>query len=229
MNDKKRIGLGQSLLDTLHNSELSNVTVDLTEVALDSLLEEGILKEIPIVSTIVGLGKSAIAVRDYLLIRKIIIFLHGVRDIPKEKVRGFVNDIEQDPKYAENVGSSIILLLDRYDHIDKANLMAKIFCANINGEISYDEFLILSTSIDRAFIQDLEVMLDHYAGKFSYREISSTRRNLFNCNFTDFYVLNEDQQNSSGLEYPWIYHLNKKAEKFARIVLGNRFCEERKK
>jgi hypothetical protein len=128
------------------------------------------------------------------------VFLDGLKDIPKEKITKFLDDVDVKPDYENRVGEAIILLLDRYDHLEKPRLMAKLFAAYVNNEISCDEFLWLSTAVDRALIFDLRTLLDYYAGKISYDDIRKTRRNLFNSNLSDFYVLNEEQTKWSGLE-----------------------------
>ncbi|MGZ8172410.1 hypothetical protein [Methylobacter sp.] len=43
-----------SFITTIARSDLSNVARDLTELGLDSIFEEGLLKDIPVLSTIRG-------------------------------------------------------------------------------------------------------------------------------------------------------------------------------
>lgn len=231
MQDKSSKDLGSSLIETLGSSELPEIVQDIAEAALDSVLIDGIAKDIPIVGMIVRLGKAAFTIRDYFLIRKVLVFLQGMSETTHEQRQAFVSEIEADPKYQQRVGETIIMLLDRLDHIDKSRLIARVFSACVKGEIDYDEFLRISTAVERAFIGDLNDLL-HY---FSVKEISEagrrrrnrTTRNVYTSNFSDFYVLTEEQAQESGLEHPQIYHFNQYAMKFARIILGDRFREGR--
>lgn len=67
-----------SLTKTLKSSDLQNVTGNLAEVVLDSTLESGVAKDIPIIGTIIGLGKLSVSVRDSLLLKKIDIKLQTI-------------------------------------------------------------------------------------------------------------------------------------------------------
>ncbi|WP_335964599.1 hypothetical protein [Galbibacter sp. PAP.153] len=51
--------IDKSLTKTIKTSDLQNVSTDLAEVILDSMLDDGILKDIPILGSIVGMGKTA--------------------------------------------------------------------------------------------------------------------------------------------------------------------------
>jgi len=231
MENERKADLESSLIETLTSSQLPEVLQDVAEVALDSLLDEGIAKDVPIVGTIVRLGEIAVTVRDYFLVRKVLLFLEGLDKTTPEQREAFIRKVESDSKYQQRVGETIMMLLDRYDHIDKASLMSKVLCACIEGEITYDEFLRISTAIDRAFIEDLNELLHYFASEEINRELGNRRnrttRNVYMSNLSDFYVLTEEQAEDSGLEYPQIYHFNQYAIKFAKVVLGDRFHDGR--
>ncbi|WP_157966013.1 hypothetical protein [Cognataquiflexum aquatile] len=48
------IELEQSIENTLETSDLSEINIDLAEVTLDLFLNDGVLKDLPIVSSIMG-------------------------------------------------------------------------------------------------------------------------------------------------------------------------------
>jgi len=73
MNEIKR--LSKSLEETLKDSDLQNVTIDLAETLTDTLIENGVLKDIPIIGSVIGLTKAAISLNDRLLIKKLIYFI----------------------------------------------------------------------------------------------------------------------------------------------------------
>jgi hypothetical protein len=73
--------LSNSLKDTLADSDLQNVTSDLAETFTDTLLNDGILKDIPILGTIIGLAKASISLNERLLIKKLIYFLSELKNI----------------------------------------------------------------------------------------------------------------------------------------------------
>ncbi|MCK4921075.1 MAG: hypothetical protein KAS71_08515 [Bacteroidales bacterium] len=63
---KEQNNIENSFTDTLRNSDLQNVSIGLAETLVDSILNDGILKDLPIVSSIIGLGKTAISIKNGL-------------------------------------------------------------------------------------------------------------------------------------------------------------------
>ena len=76
--------------ETLKKSDLRNVTYDWAETILDSVLHEGILKDISVDGTVVGLGKNAIRIKDNLFLKKLIFFLKGIGKVSPSKKRDMV-------------------------------------------------------------------------------------------------------------------------------------------
>jgi len=217
-----------SLLTSLRGSKLTEVLRDLAEIGIDAALNGGLLKEIPVLKSIVGVRSTAIAVRDYFLLKKVITFLVELDQIPLDDREEFVSRIESDSDFAKQVAETVIQYLDRYDHVDKASILAKVFIAYGRQEIDLDEFFTLASSLDRAFIRDLELLLDYYEAEDpGTLDIRTSKRNLFSSDLSDFYVLTHQEMRDGGFEHPQVYHLNKRAETLAKIVLGRRFHGER--
>jgi hypothetical protein len=152
--------LGLSLIKTLGTSDLSSISEDLIEVGLDSLLQDGILKDIPIIGTIIGVGKSVISIRDKFLTRKVLDFLQGLNNISDEERRKFLKDIDGDTNYQRRVGENLVMLLDRLDDLNKPAMVVKLFRSYLRDEITYNEFLWFASVIERAFINDLVGLLE---------------------------------------------------------------------
>jgi len=217
-----------SLIETLRSSDLSKLLEDISELGLDRALQDGIVKDIPIVSWIVGVGKTITTIRDYFLVKKILKFFQVLEEVPQEERLKFLHRIENDDKYGKRVGETIIMLLDRYDHLDKAYLMSKVFCAYGNQQIDFDKFLRISTSIEHAFITDLNDLLTYFADEeIGDTDVKQTKRNLYSSNFSNFYVLTDEESKRAGLEHPQVYHFNPLAKEFARIILEDRFHDDR--
>jgi len=156
---KKEDTLGLSLIETIKSSELPEIGQDITEVALDSLLNDGALKDIPIISTIVGTSKTIRAIRDYFLIRKIWSFLQGIKGIGKKEKSKFIKDMKGDKKHSREVGEKLIMLLDRLDDLSKPEMIAKLFKAHLKNKITLNDFFRFSSIIERVFINDLTGLL----------------------------------------------------------------------
>ena len=61
---------------TLFDATLSDACLDMAELGIDSLLDEGIFKNVPIVSVLVGIGKTAQNIHDRNLLRQTIKFIN---------------------------------------------------------------------------------------------------------------------------------------------------------
>lgn len=146
--------LGLSLVDTLASSDLSGVLEDHAEVIVDRILKDGFLKDIPILSTITSVVKTAIAVRDYLLILKLVKFLQGI-NITKEERARFEKNLGDDAQYRRTVGQNLLILIDSLNDVTKADMVAKLFKAYLRDDITYYEFLKFASAVERAFIGDL--------------------------------------------------------------------------
>ncbi len=153
--------LSSSLGTTLIESDLNNVSIDILETVLDSsLLNDGILKDIPIVSTLIGLGKTINSVQDYLFTKKLISFLSGLSNISIEKRREAISKINSDKMYNQSVGSKLLYIIDNaQDHIS-SNLISKLFVSFLEKELTYQEFCKASMIINRVDNYDLEYFLE---------------------------------------------------------------------
>lgn len=152
--------LKTALIETVKNSDLENVSVELAETFTDSALNEGLLKEIPILGTILGITKAGISLKDRLFIKKVIYFLSELNQITLEDRKSFIEDIESSNRKEINVGEKLIYILDKCDDHRHARYLAQFFCAFLNKELTYSEFLRGASIIQNIFIKDLEYFLE---------------------------------------------------------------------
>lgn len=150
--------LSESIIAAVVHSDLSQVSVAIAEVGLDTFLDEGVLRDIPLVGTVVSIVRSGCAIRDKLFIRKLGMFLLSLSDIPQAKKEAFARKLDAAPEFRRKVGDNLILLLERLDDFEKPQLLADAFKAYVRGDISYADFRRLSSAIDIAFIDDLRAL-----------------------------------------------------------------------
>jgi hypothetical protein len=121
--------LGSSLVATLRSDEAVSIASDAAELGIDAALAEGLLKDVPIVSTLVSLAKFGLTVRDRLFVRKLLKFLRGLRDIPSEERKRIAEKLEADPDYGRNAGEHLIEILERLDAYRKPEMTSRVFAA----------------------------------------------------------------------------------------------------
>ena len=73
----------QSMLASIKNSSNTTDLADkIGEVALDSLLSDGLLKDIPVIGTALSLFKAGNDVAAYFFAKKILAFMSEIETIP---------------------------------------------------------------------------------------------------------------------------------------------------
>jgi hypothetical protein len=158
MNDINK--LSNSLEKTLKDSDLHSFTEGVGEVALDSLLEEGVLKDLPIIGMISGLTKTALNIQDQLFLKKIIRFLTELRNTDYKERNRLITKIDKSEEFEIKVGEKLLYIIDKCDDHISSVYVAKLFRAFLNGEIDYSEFLRGATIIQNIFEEDLKFFLN---------------------------------------------------------------------
>jgi hypothetical protein len=156
MGDKVK-KLDATMLDTL-KTDLSGVSADYMEIGLDSILEDGLLKDIPVVNSIISLYKTGVNIRERFLIKKLLVFLTSLSDTTIEDRLEFISKHE---KQSAKIGEELIILLDRLDHANKPEYVAKLFKHYLNEEISLIVYHRLCQIIDKCFIEDLKFLKEN--------------------------------------------------------------------
>jgi hypothetical protein len=147
--------LGQSLVTTLKHSDLKALASTAAELAIDSMLKDGLLKEIPVIRTLTNLTNIGLSVRDYVFTRKLLKFLASIGELKEDERQGLLARLEKDSKFQRTVGEHIILLLDRMDDLAKPTFMAKAFIAYCRGAIDFIQLQRLNNAIDKVLVCDL--------------------------------------------------------------------------
>lgn len=96
----------------IKDSGLNSMLQDYSELAIDGLIDDGFLKEMPLIGSIVGLIKFGNSLRKHSAAKKLYKFLFQIHSIPTEKRIAKINEINNSQKYQSSVGEMILELLD---------------------------------------------------------------------------------------------------------------------
>ena len=154
----KEENIGSALVSSLLMKRAIDVAKDVAEIALDSALDSGILKDIPVFGWVAKGFGTVFHVRERVFLKKIALFLSSLRRISEEDREEFKQSIERKPKEKLRIGENLVLLLERQEDFDKAYFLGICFAAYVKNEISYDTFHQLAYSIDRAYVGDLHIL-----------------------------------------------------------------------
>lgn len=153
--------LSSSLEQTLKDSDLQNVTISLAEVFTDSLMENGIAKDIPIIGSVIGLGKTAIGIKESLFLKKVIYFISELKNISSAKRHEMIDKIDNSGKFRTKVGEKLLYIIDKCDDHEKTQIIARLFSAFLLGTISYEEFLRASHIVGHLMNDDLKWFIEN--------------------------------------------------------------------
>lgn len=158
---------GKLVVQVIKDKDLHKVTTDIVEKVMDTAMDDGLLKDIPVLSTLIGVGKVVSTVQDRLFAKKLLTFLYELHTVSEDQRVEQIIKLEDDEKYSTKVGEKILHIIDKCDDLDKSRLVGRLFKAYLESHISYDDFLSCVSSIERtplpellAFIKDKSDGLD---------------------------------------------------------------------
>ena len=146
--------------DTLFESGFVEIAKEVAEKGIDSVLVDGVLKEIPIVNTVFGVGKAAYLIRNQVFLEQTCRFFAHLHDgsITTSQFQRYKEELENDQTRAKKELSRVIILLDRFIDTQKTRILACFYRAYIINLISWERFHELSEALDRLFITDIQML-----------------------------------------------------------------------
>lgn len=149
---------------SLFETPLTDVGIDFLELGIDSVLQDGLLREIPIVGTIVRMCRFAQNVHDRNLLRQTLVFINEFNsgNISAEKIEKHREKLKQNPKLMEEELGRVLILLSNNIDIIKSKFEAKFYAALTAEQIPWDEFCELCDITNRLFISDIANLKEAY-------------------------------------------------------------------
>ena len=142
-----------SITNAISNDMVStslDLGVEYAELGFDELLNDGILKEIPVIKTLVSVAKIGFNIKEKFFVKKVLTFLKEFHSgtISQVKLDEFRNKFNSDYKHREKVTEQIMVFLDVYLTNEKSKILAKLFKAHIEGYYDWEYFQSLSTCLN---------------------------------------------------------------------------------
>ena len=146
----------KKLESVIKDSDLPSLSKDFAEVAIDGLMDDGVLKDLPLVGSLVGLVKFGNSINKHLSAKKIYKFLFELHKIPLEQRIKKIDEINNSNKYQSRVGEMIFELLEMIESDGKPEITGKLFAAVIEEKIDFHDYLRCTHIIKNIFYYDLE-------------------------------------------------------------------------
>jgi hypothetical protein len=142
--------LGDQVIDT---------SIEIFEAIGDQFFEDSLFKDIPILGTAVNVAKLGKTITDRIFLRKVANFLVSLSNIKETERKKFYSKLETDQKLRDKTGEVLVLILDRFDDLEKPEILSKIFMAYIKDLVNFDQFRQLASAVDLAYIEDLKKLI----------------------------------------------------------------------
>jgi len=212
-----------AVVEAIGEPGIQDTLADLADAGIDQLLQEGFLRDVPAVGTVLGAVRATGSIRDLLLAKKLGRFLLELHRIP-EKDRADFAQSHSSPKDKRRVGEALILLLDRLDDLEKPALVARVFGAYIRGRIDHSTFRLMASAIDRLHLPHLKALAELYLNGADEAAVSKLDRDV--CQALAFAgLLRAEARGNGGAWFDplmagavLVYTGNKLGETFVSIV-----------
>lgn len=214
----------ESLFDTSFQEFLGNVV----ELGIDSILEDGLLKDMPIVGTIVGLANFAVNIHDRCLLKQTLIFIQEFnKNAESEEVKKYIKkyerEIDEDPQKAEKELGRVMVILNRIIDDTKTRILSKLYLSYIKKNLEWSEFCDLSEVTEKIFTTDISVLKDIYSNSpdFDENKLHNYQR------LVSVGLLKNDSKFNSGtsLSGVLVAEDGEESTKMELTLLGNQFAE----
>jgi len=143
----------------MSKDKVAELIMDGAEVAFKQTLESSLLKDIPIISSIVKIHEIGASIRDQLYTAKISKFLLCLNEISDTEKERMLELISHDSKEIEKLSEKIILILESQSDIEKSDIIANLFLAYIDNEIESSDFRRALDITSSIFLDDLKEFL----------------------------------------------------------------------
>jgi len=155
--------------------EASGIAGEFLEIGIDSLCDEGLLRDIPFVSTVASVFHIGQTIRDRHSILKLAAFIEEINHsiINEDELEKYKTKIETDEKIRNNELSHLLILIDRYVGIDRPRMLAKLYLAYLRNDLQWAELVSYAEVVDRLLPNDCKLLTDSDVKGVDYQEVDS--------------------------------------------------------
>lgn len=134
--------------------EIIFLITDFSEFTLDYFIQDGIIKDLPIVGSVFSMVKVGVDVRDRIFVEKIKSFIENI-DKNQNWRRKFSDEEE-----CNKISKQLLYIVDSCDDDDKLKLIGMAFNYLVTGKISSDEYFYTVNIISKSFYPFLKMLLN---------------------------------------------------------------------
>lgn len=145
----------------LKSDDLKDISIDLVEKVLDHEITNEVLREIPILKSLVAARKIYTSYTDRIFIKKAMNVLLELGETSLKERAQLTSDLEDDD---ESAAEKILMAIDRLETIKKCRFYGRLCRLKAKGLIERDWFLRLTKLIQDAYLDDLVLVTEFKKG-----------------------------------------------------------------
>lgn len=152
------------LKKTLIYKDKYDLGQDILEISIDNVFENEIIKQIPVVKSLLTVGHVCNSIKQRANAKKFCEFLNELNSgsLSSEKLISHINKLNNDPKRLNEELERIIMIIDNQTNFKKTQILGRLYKAYILKDLNQDYFFELTDVLDRFFLSDLEVLSNIY-------------------------------------------------------------------
>src|SRR5687767_7830531 len=117
-DNSEKDNLGELLIESVGLSSLTDIATEASDIALDIVLNDGLLKEIPVFGWLVKAYSAYHSITDRMFLKKVALFLSGVGHAPQAERQNFRSKLDSEPAFRKKVGENLLLMIDKHERLE---------------------------------------------------------------------------------------------------------------
>jgi hypothetical protein len=136
------------------NENFKDLLADNSEILLDSLMDNEILKEIPVLGSSLKIIRGIQSIRDKSYLNKVKRFLEHLGEIGEKERKKLIEESVNDKKRRVKFGDAIFTTIEQSDSLVKVEYIAIAFEAFLNDEIKESDLRLICHVINNSFTDE---------------------------------------------------------------------------
>jgi hypothetical protein len=164
--------IDKSFIATISESGGTDILSELGEITLDSIIDNDVINQIPVIGTLKSIYKITNSISDHLFVQKILKFLRELETLTDSEKAEMKSKI--DSAKDNKIGETVLEIINKIDDSEKPKIIAIIFKSYINEEIDFQIFKKFSQIVNKSYLPDLMKLTDFYRGQPITNEYGSS-------------------------------------------------------
>ena len=124
---KEKMIIEDTLIKTIYDNGSKEILSDLGELALDNIIRNDAINQIPLIGLLKSLYKISTSISDYFFIQSLLKFLNELANLSKKEKENMKSKIENEDGYENKIGEKLLGIINKIDDSEKPAIIAKIF------------------------------------------------------------------------------------------------------